>query len=108
AIFDKAPERKGFKSLKELYQKEQPINICIENLGCSSSELNSLSLIQELINTIIVESSEMAPKSISFEDMLRQQMRDDFGHCFVNGVPGNFYGIHNTNTTEQQQHNRTA
>ncbi|KAL2934753.1 Salicylate carboxymethyltransferase, partial [Bienertia sinuspersici] len=100
AIFDKAPERKGFKSLRELYQKEQATTICIADLDCSSSELNSLSLIRELINTIIVKSSKMVPKSISFEDMLQQQMRDDFGHCFVNSVPGNFYGIHNINTTE--------
>ena len=29
----------------------------------------------------------------SFEDMLQEQMRDNnFGHCFVNGVPGTFYG----------------
>ncbi|KAL2929823.1 Salicylate carboxymethyltransferase [Bienertia sinuspersici] len=92
----------------ELYQKEQPTIICVTDLGLSSSELNSLSLIRELINTIIVESSEMVPKSIIFEDMLQQQMRNDFGHYFVNGVPGNFYGIHNSSTTEQQQHSRTT
>ncbi|KAL2930432.1 Salicylate carboxymethyltransferase, partial [Bienertia sinuspersici] len=105
AIFDKAPKRKGFKSLRELYQKEQLTTICIADLGCSSFELNSLSLIRELINTIIVESSKMVPKK-SFKDVLQQQMREDIGHCFVNGVPGNFYGIHNSNTTEQ--HNRIA
>ncbi|KAL2933085.1 Salicylate carboxymethyltransferase, partial [Bienertia sinuspersici] len=102
------------KALRELYEKEQPTTICIADLGCSSSELNSLSLICELINTIEKHRRELGngPQEYqvylndlpgndfnnifrslgSFEDMIQQQMRDDFGHCFVNGVPGNFYG----------------
>lgn len=83
-------------------------------LGCSSSESNTLSVVSDLIETVEDARRDIGngpveyqvylndlPKNdfntifqslSSFKDKLKQQLGDDFGHCFVNGVPGSFYG----------------
>ncbi|KAL2936070.1 Salicylate carboxymethyltransferase [Bienertia sinuspersici] len=105
------------KAIKELYYKELPsiATICIADLGCSSAELNNLSVVSELIHSIEKARRDLGngrqqdyqvylndlPSNdfntifgslSSFEINLKQEMGDDFGHCFVNGVPGSFYG----------------
>ncbi|KAL2897923.1 Salicylate carboxymethyltransferase, partial [Bienertia sinuspersici] len=76
--------------------------------------LNTLSLIYDFIKVIEIDRRELGngPQEYqvylndlpgndfnaifrslgSFDDMLKQQMGDDYGHCFVKGVPGSFYG----------------
>ncbi|XP_021749064.1 salicylate carboxymethyltransferase-like [Chenopodium quinoa] len=95
---------------------EHPITLCIADLGCSSSEQNCLSgLAYGLIEAIDKARRELGhggPQEYhiclndlpgndfntvftsvtSFKDRLKQQLGDDYGHCFVNGVPGSFYG----------------
>ncbi|XP_021718984.1 salicylate carboxymethyltransferase-like [Chenopodium quinoa] len=103
------------KAIKEFYSKEQPTTLCIADLGCSSAELNTLGVVSELIETIEDARRELGKGSqeyqvylndlpgndfnsifrslASFEDSLKMQIgRNIFGHCFVNGVPGSFYG----------------
>uniref|UniRef100_A0A803LZL6 Uncharacterized protein n=1 Tax=Chenopodium quinoa TaxID=63459 RepID=A0A803LZL6_CHEQI len=96
---------------------EHPITLCIADLGCSSSEQNCLSgLAYGLIEAIDKARRELGhggPQEYhiclndlpgndfntvftsvtSFKDRLKQQLGDDYGHCFVNGVPGSFYGL---------------
>ncbi|KAL2935259.1 Salicylate carboxymethyltransferase, partial [Bienertia sinuspersici] len=104
-------------AIKELYFKEQPsiAIICIADFSCSSAELNNLSVVSELIHSI-----EKARRNLgngkqqdyqvylndhpnndfntifrylsSFKINHKQEMGDDFGHCFVSGVHGSFYG----------------
>lgn len=102
------------KAIRELYCREHPATICIADLGCSSSESNTLSVVSDLIETVEDARRDIGngpveyqvylndlPKNdfntifqslSSFKDKLKQQLGDDFGHCFVNGVPGSFYG----------------
>ncbi|KAL2895615.1 Salicylate carboxymethyltransferase, partial [Bienertia sinuspersici] len=103
------------KALREFYSKQQPTTICIADLGCSSAEDNTLNLISEFIYTIEKARRELGNNGLqeyqvylndlpandfntifrslgNFEAMLKEKMGDDFGHCFVNGVPGSFYG----------------
>ncbi|XP_057549868.1 S-adenosyl-L-methionine:benzoic acid/salicylic acid carboxyl methyltransferase 1-like [Amaranthus tricolor] len=110
------------EAITEMYSKQPPTKaIRIADLGCSSSEKNSLIVIFDLIQTIdnIRRRFKQDPKEYqiylndlpgndfntlfgsitNFEDRLLEQIGDDFGHCFVNGVPGSFYGrIFPTNT----------
>ncbi|KMT14989.1 hypothetical protein BVRB_3g064940 [Beta vulgaris subsp. vulgaris] len=102
------------KAIREFYYKEQPTTLCIADLGCSSVELSNLSPVFELIESVENARRELGkgPKEYqiylndlpgndfntvfrslgSFGDKLKQEMGDDFGHCFVNGAPGSFHG----------------
>lgn len=104
------------KVMKELYYcMEQPKILCIADLGCSSSvENNLMSVVYGLIDTIDKARRELGhgPQEYQiylndlpgndfntvfssvtrFKDNLKEKMGDDFGDCFVNGVPGSFYG----------------
>ncbi|KAL2895622.1 Salicylate carboxymethyltransferase [Bienertia sinuspersici] len=103
------------KALRKFYGRKQPTTICIADLGCSSAEQNTLNLIFEFTNVIEKARQELRKgleeyqvylndlpgndfntifRSLgNFETMLKQKRKDDgFGHCFVNGVPGSFYG----------------
>ncbi|KNA17621.1 hypothetical protein SOVF_078430 [Spinacia oleracea] len=102
------------KAIMEIYCKEQPTTLCIADLGCSSAEPNTLGVVSELIDAIEKARREIGNghqeyqvylndlpwndfntifRSLgSFEDNLKKQVGNNFGHCFVNGVPGSFYG----------------
>ncbi|KAL2895628.1 Salicylate carboxymethyltransferase, partial [Bienertia sinuspersici] len=103
------------KALREFYCREQPTTICIADLGCSSAEQNTLNLISDFIDTIEKARRELGNNGTQeyqvylndlpnndfntlfrslgkFDAMLKQNMGNDFGHYFVNGVPGSFYG----------------
>ncbi|CAO2831542.1 unnamed protein product [Amaranthus hypochondriacus] len=110
------------EAIREMYSKQPPTKaIRIADFGCSSSEKNSLSVVSNLIQTIdnIRRRFKQDPKEYqiylndlpgndfntlfgsltNFEDRLLEQIGGDFGHCFVNGVPGSFYGrLFPTNT----------
>ncbi|XP_021746350.1 salicylate carboxymethyltransferase-like [Chenopodium quinoa] len=100
------------KAIKELYCKKQPATLRIADLGCSMA--NSLTVVSDLLATIdkARRGLENGPQEYQvylndlprndfnaifrslgcFEDKLKQQLGNDFGYCFVNGVPGSFYG----------------
>ncbi|XP_021745826.1 salicylate carboxymethyltransferase-like isoform X1 [Chenopodium quinoa] len=102
--------------IREFYRMEHPTTLCIADLGCSSSDQNCLSgVLYGLIETIDKARREFGHggpqeyhiclndlpgndfntvfRSVtSFKEKLKQEMGDDYGHCFVNGVPGSFYG----------------
>ncbi|XP_048496680.1 S-adenosyl-L-methionine:benzoic acid/salicylic acid carboxyl methyltransferase 3-like isoform X2 [Beta vulgaris subsp. vulgaris] len=102
------------KVIRELYCMEQSTILCIADLGCSSSEENNLSVVYGLVDTIDKARRELGhgPQEYQiylndlpgndfntvfgsvtrFKDKLKEKMGDDFGDCFVNGVPGSFYG----------------
>nr|UMB49579.1 salicylic acid methyltransferase [Beta vulgaris] len=102
------------KAIKELYCKERPEILCIADLGCSSAESNTLSVVSELIETVENARRELENRKqeyqvylndlprndfntifrslTKFTNQLKLRMGNGFGHCFVNGVPGSFYG----------------
>ncbi|XP_021749205.1 salicylate carboxymethyltransferase-like [Chenopodium quinoa] len=102
------------QAIRKSYCKNLPKTMCIADLGCSSAELNTLSLITELIDTVEKARRKLGnePQEYqvylndlpgndfntifrslgNFEDMLKKKTGDEFGQCFVSGVPGSFYG----------------
>lgn len=102
------------KAIRDFYCMKLPATICMADLGCSSAELNTLNLIIELIDTVEKARRELGNehheyqiylndlpgndfntifRSLGrFEDKLKQQMGDGLPNCFMNGVPGSFYG----------------
>ncbi|XP_021746339.1 salicylate carboxymethyltransferase-like [Chenopodium quinoa] len=100
------------KAMKEFYCKNQPATLCIADMGCSSA--NSLNVVFDLIVIVDKARRELGKgpqdyqiylndlpgndfntifRSLgSFKDMLKQHLGDDFGRCYINGVPGTFYG----------------
>ncbi|XP_057517746.1 S-adenosyl-L-methionine:benzoic acid/salicylic acid carboxyl methyltransferase 1-like [Amaranthus tricolor] len=104
------------KAITELYYKARPASLCIADLGCSSAELNTLGVVSELIQTIEKARREVGNNGYQqeyqvylndlpgndfntifrslpmFEDKLKKLMGQNFGYCFINGVPGSFYG----------------
>ncbi|XP_048496014.1 S-adenosyl-L-methionine:benzoic acid/salicylic acid carboxyl methyltransferase 1 [Beta vulgaris subsp. vulgaris] len=102
------------KAIREFYYRERPTTLCIADLGCSSVELSNLSPVFGLLESVENARRELGKepqeyqiylndlpgndfntifRSLgSFGDKLKQEMGDDFGHHFVNGAPGSFYG----------------
>ncbi|KAL2895632.1 Salicylate carboxymethyltransferase, partial [Bienertia sinuspersici] len=103
------------KVIREFYCMEQPTTtLCIADLGCSSAEQNTLSIVSDLIEIVDKTRRELEHGSLGyqislndlqgndfntlfrsirrFNQKLKEKLGDDFGNCFVNGVPGSFYG----------------
>lgn len=106
------------EAIREFYYRHQPKIISIADLGCSSAELNNLGVVSELIAVIEEARRQLGNGPLEyhvclndlpgndfntvfrsltkFEEKLQKEIMGDdeknFGHCFVNGVPGSFYG----------------
>ena len=101
-------------AIREIYCKELPTTLCMADLGCSSAVHNTLNVMIDLINTV-EKAARLAGKRgqeyqvylndlpgndfnlifrslACFEDDLKKKVGVNYGHCFVHGVPGCFYG----------------
>lgn len=101
------------EAIREFYCREQPAILCIADLGCSSSEFNTLPVVSDLIETVENARRQIGNRPqdyqvylndlpgtdfnaifrslATFKEKLKLKLGNDFGHIFLNGVPGSFY-----------------
>ncbi|CAH9137225.1 unnamed protein product [Cuscuta epithymum] len=101
------------KAIASLYTKLRPETISIADLGCSSGP-NTLLLVSELMQAVDCARKELRHRSPEFHihlndlpsndfntifrslsqymEGLKKEMGEEFGPCFISGVPGTFYG----------------
>jgi hypothetical protein len=101
------------ESVEELYQNLFPECLKMADLGCSSGP-NTVLIVSEIIDIIGTTSHNLnrPPPSLqaflndlpgndfnaifksleSFYRTLETEKGNMFGHCFISGVPGSFYG----------------
>ncbi|KAF8405266.1 hypothetical protein HHK36_010167 [Tetracentron sinense] len=101
------------ETIVDLYCTTFPQNLVISDLGCSSGP-NTLLVISEIIDVIEATCFRLSRQSPEFQVFLndlpgndfntifrslpnfnvklKKEKGDEFGPCFVSGVPGSFYG----------------
>ncbi|XP_043692885.1 S-adenosyl-L-methionine:benzoic acid/salicylic acid carboxyl methyltransferase 2-like [Telopea speciosissima] len=106
-------KRVVLESILELYYNTLPQCLCIADLGCSSGP-NTLLVITEIINAIESARSRLGNPSLEYQvalndlpgndfntifkslpalyEKFKKEKGDQFGPCFISGLPGSFLG----------------